>query len=280
MMAKKEVAILALAVLAISCTISLALAQPSLTIEPSDITPGVPINITGTGFRDGENITLITEITCWKPIVGGKCECTMGNFELLKGMWLKLSVFEVDNNVSLYITKWPLPTWEVTPGFPGFFFSYNTATHTSKVATTAAVPVGGRFTIDVIGDAYNTSAPNCTMITNATMNFNGNFSLLNIDTTGIPICNFTVTATGDASGTAQAYLNLFLKGDASKDGRVNSYDCSCIARCIAQFPGYCTCCPYTSDTISVSAGDVDGTPGLTIDDAKYLAEYLIGMHGL
>lgn len=263
-------------------TASLALAAPEITVTPDNTTVGAKVNITGSGFSPDENITLTTTVTCWKPIVDGKCECTMEDFEIRAGVWFKLSVSEVTDNVSIFIKKlvwWP----PVEPGTPGFAFYYNPTTYTSNVSTTLAVPVGGRYNIDVIGDAVNDSGA-CTMSTTATMylqaDASGNFSVDEIDTTGIPICPFNITAKGQTSGTAYADLNLLLRGDASKDGQVNSYDCCCIARCIAELPGYCTCCPYTSSTISISAGDVDGTPGLSIEDARWLAEALVGIHPL
>jgi len=282
----KQIAIVALIILvAFVCSASLALAAPVLTVTPNSTTPGAElVTINGTGFNASENVTLKTTVTCWKPVVDGKCECTLENVEIRKGARFTLRVREVTDNVTLYIKKviwWP----PIGPGTPGFTFTY--APNTSTVSS-MKIPVGGKYSIDVIGDAVEGSV-NCTMTTTAIMkvkaNTSGNFTVENIDTTGIPICNFTINATGDDSGkSANATLTLFLKGDASKDGQVNAYDCSCIARCVAEISGYCkkACptCPYTSDTLCLTAADVDGSPGVTIDDAKYLAEYLIGLHGL
>ena len=258
---------------ALICTASPTLATPILNVSPDNITSGTMVNITGTNFTPNEDITLTTTVTCYKPIVNAKCECTMEDFEIRAGVWFKLSVSEVTDNVSLYIKKvvwWP----PVEPGTPGFHFDYNPVTHTSNVSTTLAVPVGGRYNIDVIGDSVEGSGA-CKMVTTATLylkaDANGNFSIDEIDTTGIPVCPFTIKAVGASSGTAEANLNLLLAGDASKDGQVNAYDCCCIAR-------YCCCIPgYDNSTISCSCADVDGIPGVASTDARYLARSLVGL---
>ncbi len=249
------------------CTASLALA--SITLDPASIKPGDTVTLNGTGFAPNETVTLTTTVTCWKPVVDGQCECDMVDFEIIKGVRFDLSVREVKDNVAIYIKKgiwWP----PIGPGTPGFTFEYNAGTHTSNVSS-VEIPTGGTYSIDVIGDAVD-GAKNCTMITTATMviqaDTSGNFSQV-FDTTGIPICCMKITATGTGSGTAD--LQLCLKGDASKDGQVNAYDCCCIAR-------YCCCIPgYDNCTTCCTSADVDGNPGVQITDARYLARYLVGL---
>ena len=255
----------------IICTASLALANgPSITVTPSNFTPGDLVTLNGTGFEANENITLTTTVTCWKPVVDGQCECDMEDFEILPGVRFDLSVREVKDHVSVYIKKgiW-LP---IGPGTPGFTFVYNAATKTSNVSS-VKIPTGGRYSIDVIGDAVD-GAKNCTMTTTATMviqaDGSGAFSQV-FDTTGIPICCMRVTATGETSDPCTVDLQLCLKGDASKDGHVNAYDCCCIARYCCEIPGYDNC------TICCTSADVDGTSGVTGDDARYLARYLVGL---
>lgn len=243
----------------------------TLTITPPDATVGDDITITGTGFESNENVTVKTTVTCYKPVVDGKCQCTMEDFEIRQGVLFSLSVEEVTDNVTIYIKKSILPWWTVTPGFPGFTFVYSPNTST---VSSVEVPVGGMYKIDVIGNAVEGSE-NCTMITTAefkvTADGTGNFSDT-FDTQGIPICKFNINATGEISGSAEDQLNLSLLGDPSKDGQVNVYDCCCIARYVVGISG------YDNGTIcyNAAAGIAPPCGGVTIEDARYLARYLIG----
>jgi len=267
-MRMKQIVIVALILVAFVSTPSLALAA-EITINPPDPTVGDTVTINGTGFNG--NVTLKTTVTCWKPVSDGKCQCTMDDFEIPQGARFILSVREVKDNVTIYIKKSILPWWTVTPGFPGFTFDYSP--NTSNVSS-IEVPVGGKYKIDVIGDAVDGSE-NCTMTTTATMEVeadeNGNFSET-FDTQGIPICSFTINATDEDSTSAENTTNLHLLGDASKDGQVNGYDCCCIARYVAGIPGY--------DNNTISANAAKGLAGncstVDIEDARCLARFLIG----
>ena len=199
----------------------------------------------------------------------GKCECTMNEFEIPETTDFKLSVREVTDNVTIYVKV--LFTWlTITPAnLFGFNFDYDPATNTSNVSRNS-VPKG-TYSIDVIGNAVGEG--NCTMITSAVMriqaNETGGFTRV-IKTEGIPICNFTINASS-SNGSAEVPLNLFLEGDASKDGRRNAYDCSCIARYWAGISG------YDNGTICFDAADVDELNGVELLDAQLLAECLIGL---
>jgi hypothetical protein len=253
-------------------------APAEIKIEPSaNITSGDLVYINGTGFSPGGTVKLNATVTCYKPVVESECQCTMENFYLPPDVRFKLQVREVTGNVTLYIKKgfW----WEITPGLTSFFqFVYvpNTSTVTS-----GAVPdwLQGIYSIDVMGDAVPNET-NCTMITSAFLEVpvdgNGNFSYL-YNTNGIPICNVTIIGDDGTGNSASAPLYIFLKGDASKDGQINSYDCVCIARYVAGIPG------YDENTLSLSAADVTDLtdpPDVNINDAKYLAEFLVGLHDL
>ena len=264
---------IAIALIILVAFVAPASTTPALTVEPPDATVGNPVTITGTGFNASENVTLKTIVTCWKPVVGGKCECCLKDIEIRKGVRFTLSVQKVTDNVTIYIKKGILPTWTITPGFPGFTFSYTP--HTSTVSS-VKVPIGGKYRIDILGDAV-AGEENCTMTTTTVMeltaNASGNFTLVDIDTTGIPICNFTINATGETSGSAEAQLNLSLLGDPSKDGQRNAYDCACIARYWAGISG------YDNSTIcyNAAAGLAPPCDQVTLEDARYLAEWLIGL---
>lgn len=271
----KQMIITAIILVAFVGTTPLALAA-TLTIEPDGIIPGIPVNVTGTGFDSGEKVTVITTVTCWKPVVDDKCECTMQEFEIPENATFKLTVREVEDNVTLYLKRLGI-WWTVNPDTTSFFlFEYNP--NTSNV-TCGKIPAlfAGIYSIDVIGDAVD-GAKNCTMITTAklevTADGDGNFTMEGVNTQGIPICNFTINATGQDSGaSAEAPLNISLLGDASKDGQINAYDCCCIARYWAGISG------YDNSTIAYSAADGLAPPcdQVTLDDARCLARYLVGL---
>ena len=268
----REMVTITLILVAFVSTMPLALAA-EITINPPDPTVGDTITINGTGFNG--TVTIKTTVTCWKPVSDGKCQCTMEDFEIPQGARFTLSVREVKDNVTIYIKKSILPWWTVTPGFPGFTFDYSPNTST---VSSIEVPVGGKYKIDVIGDAVDGSEI-CTMITTATMEVtaygDGNFSEP-FNTQGIPICNFTINATDEYGTSAENTTNLYLFGDASKDGQVNGYDCVCIARRWAGISGY----DNSTVSWSAAAGLAPDCNLVTLADARCLAESLIGMHGI
>jgi len=277
-MRMKQIAIVALILVAFVCSTSLALAA-ELTIEPCDITPGIPVNITGTGFDPNETVTVTTTVTCWKPVSDGKCECTMVKFEILEGTIFKLSVREVKDNVTLYLKRLGI-WWTVNPDTSGFFtFEYTGPPSNTSNVTSGKIPTlfAGTYSIDVIGDAVS-GKENCTMITSAELEVTadeyGNFTMKDVKTQGIPICNFSITAKGKISGTSAGPepLNISIPGDASKDGRVSAYDCVCIARYCAGISGY----DNSTLSYSAAAGITTLCDEVDINDARYLARYLIG----
>ena len=285
MMAKKTRAIitakeLVVTLMALCCIVgSVApVLGASLTALNADgnnnITPGDLIDITGTGYDNNSKVTVSSTVNCWKPIVDGKCQCTMEDFVIPANTSFDLSVRRVLDNVTLVI-KWGI-WWTVKPGTTSFFlFDYNPSTSTSKVSSKKIPPaLAGTYSIDVLGRAVPNET-NCTMITTAKIDVytdaTGNFSLENVNTQGIPICNFTISAT-DGTNSASTPLNVFQLGDASKDGQVNAYDCAAIARYWAGIPGY--------DDSSISKEAAEGLAGncskVELEDARCLARYLIG----
>lgn len=271
--------ITAIVLVAFMSSAPLALAA-ELTIEPNDITPGpnVFVTINGTGFEPDGSVTVRTIVTCYKPVSDGKCQCTMNDFEIPANTSFKLSVRKVEDNVTMYI-KW-LKWWEVNPDTTSFFTFIYTGdpSFTSNVSSGKIPPfLAGTYSIDVVGDAVG-NEENCTMTTSAELEVdtdaNGNFTL-DINTQGIPICNFTITAT-DGVNSSSDYLNLFILGDASKDGQRNAYDCVAIARYWGGVPG------YDNNTIApgAAAGLAPDCTLVTLEDARCLAEHLIGMHGI
>jgi hypothetical protein len=269
-MTMKEVVITTILLIALICSASLSLAAPDLTIEPWDTVVGEEVTVEGTGFGANATVTISTTVTCYKPVVDNKCECTMNEFDIPETTDFKLSIREVTDNVTIYVKV--LFTWlTINPDNPfGFIFDYDPATYTSNVSRNGVF--AGTYSIDVIGDAVDEG--NCTMITSAVMriqaNETGGFTKV-IKTEGIPICNFSINASSSTAGSAEVPLNLFLEGDASKDGRRNAYDCSCIARYWAVISG------YDNSTICFEAADVDELNGVELLDAQLLAECLIGL---
>jgi hypothetical protein len=275
----KEMIITAIVLVAFVSSAPLALAA-ELTIKPSvNVVPGTPITINGTGFNSSETVTISATVTCYKPVSDGRCECTMHDFDLPANISLKLSVRRVTDNVSIYIKKgfW----WKISPGLTSFFtFEYTgNPVYTSNVGSGKILPaLAGTYSIDVIGDAVP-GEENCTMVTSAELEVDadaaGNFSLT-FDTHGIPLCNFTLNATDESGNSAEATMNLFQLGDPSMDGQINAYDCCCIARYWAGITG------YDDNTIapSAAAGLAPDCDLVTLEDARCLAEHLIGMYGI
>jgi hypothetical protein len=265
---------LMLTALLLVALISTASGEAVLTITPNDVTPGTEVTVTGTGFNASENVTISTTVTCHKPVVEGRCECYLEHFEVPQETDLNLIVRKVDDNVTLYakVLLFWLTIGPDTPG-TGFLFAYDAGSKTSTVSRNN-VPTG-TYSVDVIGDAA-AGEVNCTMITTAIMQItadgSGNFTK-RVSTGGVPICNFTINATGQSSGKkASAALNLFLQGDPSKDGQINAYDCTCIARYWACIGG------YNNDTVCclAAAGLAPPCDKVDLNDARCLARYLIG----
>ncbi|MGB7533312.1 MAG: hypothetical protein WA977_10135 [Halobacteriota archaeon] len=268
-MKMKQMAIVALILVAFVAPASAA----TLIVYPSSATVGDDVTIEGTGFDQNGNVTLTTTATCWKPVVDGKCECTMNDFKIPnEDVSFRLSVREVEGNVTLYVKKFIW--WTIDHDMLGFHFAYDSTTHTSNVSHGGPIPVG-TYKIDVIGDAVD-GAENCSMTTTIKKelkaNSTGGFKEV-IDTQGIPVCNFTINATDESGNSDEATLGLFLLGDASKDGQVNSYDCACIGRRWAEISGYdnTTICWGCAAKINPDFGKLD------LSDARCLARYLIGL---
>jgi hypothetical protein len=110
---------------------------------------------------------------------------------------------------------------------------------------------------------------NATITKKVTTDATGGFKEV-IDTHGVPAGTYTIKAT-NSTVSAEDTLTLSLCGDANKDGDVGAYDCVCIARYVVNIPG------YTADTLNLNAANVDGSDGVTIEDARYLARYLVGL---
>jgi len=267
---RREVLLALVLVAALISTMPLTSAVPLLEITPENATIGEDITVTGSGFGANAEVNISTTVTCYKPVVEGKCECTMTDFELPVETDFKLSVRRVTDNVSIHVKV--LLLWlTIDPGNPlGFIFSYNGSTQTSYVSRNNVPP--GEYSIDVIGDAVPPDKQ-CTMITSASMMVQadgaGNFSE-SLSTRGIPLCNFIINASSTA-GSDETPLHLFRLGDVSMDGQVNAYDCCCIARYLAHFDG------YDNNTICYSAADVNCDSTVEWWDAKVLAESLIGL---
>lgn len=265
---------LMLTALLLVALISTASGEAVLTITPNDVTPGTEVTVTGTGFNASEIVTISTTVTCSKSVVEGRCECYLEQFEVPQETDINLIVRKVDDHVTLY-AKVLLFWFTIGPDTPGtgFLFAYDAGNKTSTVARNN-VPAG-TYSVDVIGDAA-AGEVNCTMITTAIMQItadgSGNFTK-SVSTGGVPICNYTINATGQSSGKrASAALNLFLQGDPSKDGQINAYDCTCIARFWACIGG------YNNDTVCclAAAGLAPPCDIVDLNDARCLARYLIG----
>jgi len=186
----------------------------------------------------------------------------------------------VEDDMILKVKRfWWTPYWTIDEnGELGFTFIRDNITNTSIVTRGMPTPTGVYCVVTVTGTAV--AAPtvtgyvqnvtlNATIIKKVMTNDTGGFKEV-IDTHGIPAGRYTINAT-NSTVYAGATLTLSLCGDANKDGDVGAYDCVCIARYVAEIPG------YDADTLNLNAANVNGIDGVTIEDARYLARYLVGL---
>ena len=264
----------------------------TLTVTPDSTTSGALVTIEGTGFGANEEVNITSTVTDFKiPVSGtdGRYAYSLVDFNISQeNTSFSLSVREVEDDMILKVKRfWWTPYWTIDEnGELGFTFTRDDTTNTSTVTRGMPTPTGVYCVVTVTGTAV--AAPTATgYVQNVTLNATvtkkvmtndtGGFKEV-IDTHGIPAGNYTINAT-NSTVYAEATLMLSLCGDANKDGDVGAYDCVCIARCVAEIPGYCDKVndEYTSDTLNLAAADVDGEAGVTIDDARYLARYLVGL---
>ena len=248
----------------------------TLTITPSTAVSGDLVTIEGAGFTPNAAVTIESTCTCEKPVVSGKCECSLMKFNIsTEETGFSLSVHEVEGNVKISVKRsWWTPYWTIDHNMMGFVFSYDPGTHTSTVTRGMPTPTGVYEVIDVIGNAVG-SATTCTMTTTITKKVTtdgaGGFKEV-FDTQGIPAGTYMVTADGTT-----ATLNLTTTpempegADISKDGYVGVYDCVCIARYALGVPG------YDGTTLNIDAADVNGDGVVDLRDARCLARQLIGL---
>ena len=249
----------------------------TLTITPDTTASGAFVIIEGAGFGANEEVTITSTVTGFKIPVSwdGKYAYSLVDFNISQeNTSFSLSAREVVDDMELKVKRfWWTPYWTLDENELGFVFTYD-ATHTSTVTRGMPTPEGVYCVITVTGSVVEAPTVtgyvenvtmSATITKGATIDSTGGFKEV-IDTHGIPAGTYTITA--DA---AEATLILSLKGDVNKDGAVGAYDCACIARYVVGIPG------YDATTLNLDAADVDGIPGVTIDDARYLARYLVGL---
>jgi len=251
----------------------------TLTVTPDSTTSGALVTIEGTGFGANEEVNIISTVTGFKiPVSGtdGRYAYSLVDFNISQeNMSFLLSVREVEDDMILKVKRfWWTPYWTIDENA----FTRDDTTNTSTVTRGMPTPTGVYCVITVTGTAV--AAPTATgyvqnVTLNATItkkvrtNATGGFKEV-IDTHGIPAGTYTINAT-NSTVYAEATLTLSLCGDANKDGDVGAYDCVCIARYVVGIPG------YDADTLNLNAANVNGIDGVTIEDARYLAMYLVGL---
>jgi len=246
----------------------------TLTITPSTAVSGDLVTIEGAGFTPNAAVTIESTCTCEKPVVSGKCECSLKKFNIsTEETGFSLSVSEVKDNVKINAKRfWWTPYWTIDHNMMGFVFSYDLSTHTSTVTRGMPTPTGVYEVIDVIGNAVD-GATTCTMTTTVTKRVTtdatGGFREV-FDTHGIPAGTYTVTADGTT-----ATLNLTTTpempegADVSRDGYVGVYDCVCIARYVLSVPG------YDETTLNIAVADINGDEEVDLRDKSLLPFQLI-----
>ena len=264
----------------------------TLTVTPDTAVCGALVTVEGEGFTPNAPLIMESTTTCEKPVVSGKCECSLMKFNISnEETSFSLSVREVKGNVVIHVKKF-LIYWTIDHNMMGFNFVYDPITRTATVTRGMPTPTGVYEVIDVIGNAVD-GATTCTMTTTITKKVMtdgaGGFKEA-FDTHGIPAGIYTVTAGGTtdthgipagtytvtADGTT-ATLNLTTTpempggADVSKDGYVGVYDCVCIARYDLGVPG------YDGTTLNIDAADVNGDGVVDLRDARCLARLLIGL---
>lgn len=278
-MAMKQIAIVALILVAFVAPASAA----TLTVTPSSTTSGALVTIEGTGFGANEEVTITSAVTGFKiPVSGidGKYAYSLVDFNISQeNTSFSLGAREVEDDMVLKVKRfWWTPYWTIDGNELGFTFTRDDATNTSVVTRGMPTPTGVYCVLTVTGTAV--AAPtvtgyvqnvtlNATITKKVTTNATGGFTEV-IDTHGTPAGTYTINATNNTV-YAEGTLILSLCGDANKDGDVGAYDCVCIARYEAEIPG------YDGDTLNLNAADVDGSGGVDINDARYLARYLVGL---
>jgi len=284
---KKGVIMKQIAIAVIILVILVAFVAPAsagaakLTVTPSSCTSGTLVKIEGEGFGATETVTLESTCTCSKPVVDGEVECCLHKFNISnKNTGFLLTVYDVKEDVVIHLTGWTWfwwgPSLTIDHDMLGFVFTYDPVAHTSTVDRGGKTTPVGIYSIDVMGKAI---AGVCevemktTVKTKVTTDGAGEFTEF-IDTHGIPAGTYNIKATGLTSGTsADNTSNLLLKGDVSRDGYVGAYDCVCIARWVVGIPG------YTAATLNLDpyTADVNDDGVVDINDARYLARYLVGL---
>jgi len=275
----KQMAIAALILLFVIAPASAA----TLTVTPDSTTSGALVTLEGTGFGATEEVTITSTVTGFKiPVSGtdGRYAYSLVEFNISQeNMSFSLSVREVENDMILKVKRfWWTPYWTIDENELGFIFTRDGATNTSTVTRGMPTPTGVYCVITVTGTAV--AAPtvtgyvqnvtlNATITKKVTTDATGGFTDV-IDTHGVPAGTYIINAT-NSTVYAEDTLTLSLCGDANKDGDVGAYDCVCIARKVAGIPG------YDAETLNLNAADVDGSVGVTINDARYLARYLVGL---
>lgn len=275
----KQMLIAALIMLFVIAPVSAA----TLTVTPNSTTSGALVTLEGTGFGANKEVTITSTVTGFKiPVSGtdGKYAYSLVDFNISQeNTSFSLGVREVQNDMVIKVKRfWWTPYWTIDHNMIGFVFTRNDSTNTSTVTRGMPTPTGVYCVVTVTGTAI--AAPTVTgyvenVTLNATItkktwtNSTGGFKEV-IDTHGIPAGTYTINATNSAV-SAEGTLTLSLCGDANRDGDVGAYDCVCIARYVAEIPG------YDAETLNLNAADVDGVGGVTINDARYLARYLVGL---
>jgi len=255
----------------------------TLTVTPDSTTSGALVTIEGTGFGANEEVTITSTVTGFKiPVSGtdGKYAYSLVEFNISQeNTSFSLGVREVENDMILKVKRFGwTPYWTIDENELGFTFTHDGATNTSTVTRGMPTPTGVYCVITVTGTAVAGHPPtgyvqnvtlNATITKKVTTNPTGGFKEV-IDTHGIPAGTYTINAT-NSTVYATDTLTLSLCGDANKDGDVGAYDCVCIARYKAEIPG------YDANTLNLNAADVDGSEEVDINDARYLARYLVGL---
>ena len=246
----------------------------TLTVTPDTAVCGALVTVEGEGFTPNAPVIMESTTTCEKPVVSGKCECSLMKFNIsTEETSFSLSVHEVEGNVKISVKRsWWTPYWTIDHDMMGFVFSYDPSTHTSTVTRGMPTPTGVYEVIDVIGNAVDgatTVAMTTTVTKKVTTDATGGFKEV-IDTHGIPAGSYTINAT-DGVVYAEAMQTLSLDADVNKDGYVGVYDCVCIARYDLGVPG------YDGTTLNIDAADVNGDGVVDLRDARCLARLLIGL---
>ncbi len=279
-MRMKQTAIVALILVAF---IAAPASAATLTVTPDSTTSGALVTIEGTGFGADEEVTLTSTVTGFKIPVSpgdGKYAYSLVDFNISQeNTSFSLSVREVEDDMEIKVKRfWWTPYWTIDEDELGFTFTRDDATNTSAVTRGMPTPTGVYCVVTVTGTAVAGNSPtgyvqnvtlNATITKKVKTNATGGFKEV-IDTHGVPAGTYIINAT-NGTVSAEATLTLSLCGDANKDGDVGAYDCVCIARYEAGIPG------YDAETLNLNAANVNGIDGVTIEDARYLARYLVGL---